>query len=204
MVSPVDEKTFGRIGGAVDVMERMGRKIPGMGLAEGLRPGDLAAPHNWAIDSAWAYDEQNPVRGRKLIYIVFFTFFAIIIWASFAPLDEVVSGSGKAVASEGTQVIQSVDGGMVTKSTPGKPREWKRDIIISLTPSGQAPCWPAGGQSLRPPPEGARLGGPYLRPALLLRRTWAKRPRKYSTASGNSTKPAARSWPPALKSLASR
>lgn len=135
MVSPVDEKGFGRIGGAVDVMERMGRKIPGMGLAEGLRPGDLAAPHNWAIDSAWAYDEQNPVRGRKLIYIVFFTFVAMIIWASVAPLDEVVSGSGKAVASEGTQVIQSVDGGMVTKIHARETqRVGKGDIIISLDP----------------------------------------------------------------------
>ena len=83
MVSPVDEKGFGRMGGAVDAMERMGRKIPGMGLAEGLKPGDLAAPHNWAIDSAWAYEEQNPVRGRKLIYLVFFTFIATAVQDKF-------------------------------------------------------------------------------------------------------------------------
>lgn len=135
MVSPVEEKGFGRIGGAVDKMERMGRKIPGMGLAQGLQPGDLAAPHNWTIDSAWAYDEQNPIRGRKLIYFVFFAFIAMITWASIAPLDEVVSGSGKAIASSGTQVIQSVDGGMVTKiHVKETERVEKGDIIISLDP----------------------------------------------------------------------
>ena len=135
MVAPVEEKGFGRIGEGVEKMERMGRKIPGMGLARGLQPGDLAAPHNWTIDSAWAYDEQNPVRGRKLIYFVLFAFISMIIWASVAPLDEVVSGSGKAVASEGTQVIQSVDGGMVTKvHAKETDRVEKGDVIISLDP----------------------------------------------------------------------
>ena len=109
----MDKKGFERVGDLVDGMERYGRKAAG-GLATRLAaPGAVRTSDNWIVDSAWAFEEQNPAKGRGIIYAIAVTLIALLVWAGIAPIDEVVSGTGKAVAPSGTQPVQSVDGGVV-------------------------------------------------------------------------------------------
>lgn len=113
MFQPVDKKGFERIGDLVEGMERCGRKATGNLAARLSAPGSSGTPDNWTVDSAWAFEEQNPAKGRGLIYAIAVTLIALLVWAGVAPIDEVVSGTGKAVAPSGTQPVQSVDGGVV-------------------------------------------------------------------------------------------
>ena len=113
MLEPMDKKGFERVGDLVDGMERYSRKAAG-GLATRLAaPGAVRTSDNWIVDSAWAFEEQNPAKGRGIIYAIAVTLIALLVWAGIAPIDEVVSGTGKAVAPSGTQPVQSVDGGVV-------------------------------------------------------------------------------------------
>ena len=113
MVRPIEEKGFRRLGRLVEYMERCGKSLTGASVAKLASPGETRSCGDWTVDSAWTFEEQNPTRGRRLIYVIAITFLALLAWAALAPLDEVVSGTGKAVAQSGTQAVQSVDGGLV-------------------------------------------------------------------------------------------
>lgn len=52
-------------------------------------------------------------RSRKLIWITALLMVCVIGWASWATLDEVVTGEGKVVPSESVQTIQSLEGGLI-------------------------------------------------------------------------------------------
>ncbi|TXH88781.1 MAG: HlyD family type I secretion periplasmic adaptor subunit [Rhodoferax sp.] len=63
----------------------------------------------------WTAHEGSP-RGVRLT--VWFSFLALItglVWAAFAELDEVTRGEGKVIPSRQIQVLQSLDGGIVSE-----------------------------------------------------------------------------------------
>ena len=97
MVRPIEEKGFRRLGRLVEYMERCGKSLTGASVAKLTSPGETRSCGDWTVDSAWTFEEQNPTRGRRLIYVIAITFLALLAWAALAPLDEVVSGTGKAV-----------------------------------------------------------------------------------------------------------
>ena len=68
---------------------------------------------DWLTDSDWAQLQQEPIRTRALLRIMAVTLLVLIIWAGFAPLDEVARGEGKVIPSSQLQIIQSFDGGVV-------------------------------------------------------------------------------------------
>jgi adhesin transport system membrane fusion protein len=61
---------------------------------------------------AWS-NYQHAQRSRRVIWIVAALVAAIIIWASWAKLDEVIVGSGKVVTTDSVQTIQSLEGGII-------------------------------------------------------------------------------------------
>ncbi|RAU18408.1 HlyD family type I secretion periplasmic adaptor subunit [Nitrincola tibetensis] len=68
---------------------------------------------DWSADAQWAHIQQEPVRGRRLLYVMACILILLIIWSAFAPLDEVARGDGKVIPSQQLQIIQSLDGGIV-------------------------------------------------------------------------------------------
>lgn len=135
MLGPVEQKGLERIGDAVGAMELCGRKMTGDLAARLASPQELRASGDWAVDSAWAFEEQNPARGRRLIYIIAATLLSLLVWAAVSPIDEVVSGIGKAVAASGTQIVQSVDGGVVEEIFAKEAdRVQKGDLLLRLDP----------------------------------------------------------------------
>lgn len=133
MFKPVDEKGFGRIGDVVGGIESIGRKMTGDISARLAAPSDIHTSGDWSVDSEWAFNEQKPTSGRTLIYTIAAVFSLLMIWAAVAPIDEVVSAIGKAVAPSGTQTVQSIDGGLVKEilvKEADKIREG--DVILRL------------------------------------------------------------------------
>lgn len=69
---------------------------------------------DWVTQAEWAHISQSPLRAKGLLYTITAAVFILLLWAAFAPLDEIARGEGKVVPSQQLQTIQSLDGGLVT------------------------------------------------------------------------------------------
>jgi len=69
---------------------------------------------NWAADADWAEIQQQPLRARALLYAMLFAVVLLIYWAAVAEIDEVARGEGRVIPSQQLQIIQSMDGGVVS------------------------------------------------------------------------------------------
>ena len=69
----------------------------------------------WNEEADLAILEQAPLKAKKLLYCILTILLAAIIWAYYAKVDEVTRGDGRVVPSRQLQVIQSLDGGIVSE-----------------------------------------------------------------------------------------
>jgi len=92
----------GRVGRLLDSV--LASKLP-------LRP---EAQEDWKMDADWAILEQEPLRARALLHWSAAALGLLALWAAFAEIDEVTRGEGKVIPSSHVQIIQSVDGGIVS------------------------------------------------------------------------------------------
>ncbi|MEC6796764.1 HlyD family type I secretion periplasmic adaptor subunit [Photobacterium sp. S4TG1] len=56
---------------------------------------------------------NTPKNARIILWVMVLFLFIAIIWASFAKLDKVTTGSGKVIPSSQLQVVQNLEGGIV-------------------------------------------------------------------------------------------
>ena len=68
----------------------------------------------WSDEADLAILEQAPIKAKKLLYCILLIMLAAIVWAWFAKVDEVTRGEGRVIPSRQLQVIQSLDGGIVS------------------------------------------------------------------------------------------
>ncbi|TDB05660.1 HlyD family type I secretion periplasmic adaptor subunit [Halomonas marinisediminis] len=68
---------------------------------------------DWASDADWARLQQDPIRARWFLYMVLLAVIALLVWACFAPIDEVTRGAGRVIPSSQLQRVQTYDGGVV-------------------------------------------------------------------------------------------
>ncbi len=69
----------------------------------------------WSEEADLAILEQKPLKARKLLYGILFIMLAAVAWAWYAKVDEVTRGEGRVIPSRQVQVIQSLDGGIVSE-----------------------------------------------------------------------------------------
>ena len=79
-----------------------------------IPPRAETAP-DWTTDADWAHADQSPLRARYLLRLVAVLLVLFIVWAALAEIDEVTRGSGKVIPSRQVQVVQAVDGGVVSE-----------------------------------------------------------------------------------------
>lgn len=70
---------------------------------------------DFATDADLAMLRQEPLRARVLLRAIGIVFLIFILWAAVARLDEVTRGEGKVIPSKQLQVLQSIDGGLVSE-----------------------------------------------------------------------------------------
>ncbi|WP_339669436.1 HlyD family type I secretion periplasmic adaptor subunit [Dasania marina] len=70
---------------------------------------------SWEENADRAQIEQNPVATRFLFYALCVSILVLLIWAAFAEIDQVTKGQGKVIPSQQVQILQSLDGGVITK-----------------------------------------------------------------------------------------
>ena len=72
-------------------------------------PGD----RRWLIDEA--REREEPLRARWLLRFALISIVAIVAWAALAHVDEITRGEGKVIPSKQLQIVQSVDGGVISE-----------------------------------------------------------------------------------------
>jgi membrane fusion protein, adhesin transport system len=70
---------------------------------------------NWSEEADLAILEQAPLNAKKLMYCMLAIMLATLVWAYYAKVDEVTRGEGRVIPSRQLQVIQSLDGGIVSE-----------------------------------------------------------------------------------------
>jgi len=70
---------------------------------------------DFATDADLAMLRQEPLRARVLLRSIGIVFAVFVMWAAVAQLDEVTRGEGKVIPSRQVQILQSIDGGLVSE-----------------------------------------------------------------------------------------
>lgn len=78
-------------------------------------PTETKEDLHWDEEADLEILEQTPQKAKFLLYSVAVTLVVLIAWAWFAKVDEVTRGEGRVIPSKQVQIIQSLDGGIVSE-----------------------------------------------------------------------------------------
>jgi membrane fusion protein, adhesin transport system len=84
-------------------------------MLEKWTPADTKEDLSWHEEADLAILEQSPLRAKKLLYWMLGVLVVLLIWSAFTKIDEVTRGEGRVIPSKQVQVVQSLDGGIVTE-----------------------------------------------------------------------------------------
>jgi adhesin transport system membrane fusion protein len=73
------------------------------------------AEADFVADADYFIIQQEPLRARVLVQSVGVVFVLAVMWAAVAQVDEITRGEGKVVPTRQLQVLQSLDGGIVSE-----------------------------------------------------------------------------------------
>jgi adhesin transport system membrane fusion protein len=97
---------------------------------ESERDNDFDANADWAIA------EQTPRGARVMVWLSVATVLVLLLWAGLASLDEVTRGEGKVIPSRQIQVLQSLDGGIVSEILVREGQTVKvGDLLLKVDPT---------------------------------------------------------------------
>ena len=112
MMAWFSQKAFDRSGNMIQRASKSSETTFGP-LVKRLTPIEATDNLDWAGDADWARLQQDPLRARGLLRIVAAALIVMVVWAAFAPIDEITRGDARVVPTTQLQIIQSVDGGVV-------------------------------------------------------------------------------------------
>ena len=91
--------------------------------------GDL----DYMNDTSAAVLEKVPARSHRILWLLFAFIVVALIWSAFATVDEVTTGAGKIIPTSQIQVVQNLEGGIVSKILVREgERVEKGQIIIQI------------------------------------------------------------------------
>ena len=74
-----------------------------------------AMARDFGVDADSAVIAQDPLRTRHAIYGMLIFVVIFLLWSALAEVDEITRGEGKVIPSRQIQVVQSLDGGIVSE-----------------------------------------------------------------------------------------
>lgn len=112
----MSEKLFNRLGKLNRILNKQTWLIrPVNYWLDRAVPTETREDLQWQDEADLAIQEQTPVKAKMLLYAITGVLFTLILWAAFAKVDEVTRGEGRVIPSRQVQVIQSLDGGIVSE-----------------------------------------------------------------------------------------
>ncbi len=79
------------------------------------KAGEALPEQDFMGDADRVIIEQEPIRARILMRALFAAVVIFFVWAALVNVDEVTRGDGKVIPSQQLQVLQSLDGGIVSQ-----------------------------------------------------------------------------------------
>lgn len=84
----------------------------------------------------WAIAEQTPRGARIVVWLSFAAVCILLVWSAFAVLDEVTRGEGKVIPTRQIQILQSMDGGIVSEILVKEGQSVKiGDLLLKVDPT---------------------------------------------------------------------
>lgn len=105
-------ENLGNITARESVWARLGKPIYVM--VDKLVKTDTAESRNWSEQAHGVMEEQSMLHAKVVMYAIIAIMLVLLIWANFANVDEVTRGEGRVIPSRQIQLVQSLDGGIVT------------------------------------------------------------------------------------------
>lgn len=99
---------------------KQGEKMPVQKAVEDVR----------SLHKVLSADEEIPISKHLQLFAIVSCITLFIIWANFAPLDEVARGEGKVIPSREVQILQNLEGGIVEEINTWEGEEVKKDEIL--------------------------------------------------------------------------
>lgn len=96
------------------------------------------APKDLDMDAHadWVTAGETPDGSRRVVWISLIAVFVLLVWSYFAVLDEVTRGEGKVITSMQVQVLQSLDGGIVSDILVKEGDKVKvGDLLLKVDPT---------------------------------------------------------------------
>lgn len=138
------------------------------------RHKDLDADFDANAD--WAIAEQTPRGARIVVWASVASVLVLLLWSSFAVLNEVTRGEGKVIPSRQIQILQSLDGGIISEILVREGQFVKSgELLLRVDPTRMVSSLRENqSQSLSMLAKAARLralaeGSPFIPPAEVVR-----------------------------------
>jgi adhesin transport system membrane fusion protein len=98
--------------------------------------GEKNEDQDFDTNADWAIAEQTPHGARRFVWFSGGAVLVLLLWANFAVLDEVTRGEGKVIPSRQIQVLQSMDGGIVSEILVREGQTVRTgDLLLKVDPT---------------------------------------------------------------------
>lgn len=105
-------------------------------ILDGAEKREIHDDADYLADAEWAMSEQKLRGSRVAVWSTFIAVIVLLVWASFAQLDEVTRGEGKVIPSRQVQVMQSLDGGIVSEILVKEGQQVKTgQLLLKVDPT---------------------------------------------------------------------
>lgn len=104
-------------------------------LLDGAEKNEQHHEHDFHRDAEWAVG-QSQARGARIItWVTTLSILALLIWAGFSEIDEVTRGEGKVIPSRQVQILQSLDGGIISEMLVQEGQQVKEGDLMARVDS---------------------------------------------------------------------
>jgi len=111
--------------------EKVPAKLPSMkGVESSVAGADRKELEDFVADAGAAVLQQNPLRARIMLKVIALTIASLLVWSYYAEVDELTRGEGKVISSRHLQILQSLDGGIVTEINAQEGQQVKEGQIL--------------------------------------------------------------------------
>ncbi|WP_137939742.1 HlyD family type I secretion periplasmic adaptor subunit [Chitinivorax sp. B] len=94
---------------------------------------------DFIADANYYIDHQTPRGSHIIIWTSAAALIFLLLWAALSPIDEVTKGEGKVVPSRDVQILQSLDGGMVSEILVREGQSVKAgQLLLKIDPTRYA------------------------------------------------------------------
>lgn len=105
-------------------------------ILDGAEKREIHDDADYLADAEWAMAEQKLRGSRIAVWTAVLAMLVLLVWAALAQLDEVTRGEGKVIPSRQVQVMQSLDGGIVSEILVKEGQQVKAgELLLKVDPT---------------------------------------------------------------------